>query len=197
LRLLQGGLARAAPDLEHATFLADVLQPRDAADVDQMICLPEAELQQREKTLSTGEHLAAFAVLREQGNRLRQRGGSVIVAHGRDDRDLLPDRQRESRYTRMQSATSTIQNPGLSMARDAAWPAALAPSEPTSSAAGGGGDASGAVGDTPGAGACSSSVRIRWENIWNSCSLTSWIIPRPICARMPLMFTRDTAVTSV
>src|SRR5207253_2023 len=48
-----------------------------------------------------------------------------------------------------------------------------------------------------GCGAASNSARTRCVNTWKIWSPTSCTIPRPICARIPVMFTREVVVTSV
>jgi len=80
---LQHRLARPAADAQGSAFLANVLQARDAPDVDQVLRGSEPQLEQRQEALSAGDHLGRIAELRQQRDRLGQRGRGVIVERSR------------------------------------------------------------------------------------------------------------------
>src|SRR5205823_11734769 len=83
LGALQRRLARPASDAEHPALFLDVLEARDLADVDEVTRLAEAELEERQEALAAREDLGVL-VLREQRDRLRERGRCMVVEAGRD-----------------------------------------------------------------------------------------------------------------
>src|SRR5262245_16056781 len=62
---LERRFSRSPADLEKATFLLDVLEPGDLADVDEMRGSGNAKLQEGQQTLSSRQHLGVVAMTLE------------------------------------------------------------------------------------------------------------------------------------
>jgi hypothetical protein len=90
---------RQSADSQVAVLPAEAGQPRQPADVDEQPGLRESKPEQRDQALATGHHLRRVAVLREQTERLVERGWASIVKRGRKH-GSPPDERNQRRPRR-------------------------------------------------------------------------------------------------
>jgi hypothetical protein len=82
-RRLGRGLARHRPDPQRPAAPPHVAQAADPVDVDQVLGVREAEVQQRDQALTAGQDLAVLTVLGQQAQGLVEIAGIVVLERRR------------------------------------------------------------------------------------------------------------------
>src|SRR2546428_259233 len=123
-------VARHGADAKHTVGERDARQSLDAVDVDQDLRRAETHVERGHQALPAGQHLRAFAMPREELERLGQRARAGVLEGRRFHRLIFPSARRTTRG--VMGVSATLAPSGASASFTALRTAAGAPTTPDS-----------------------------------------------------------------